>query len=119
MLKGKYTTLPARTSRTHCAAWSGWAELPRLEATEGIRFDTNYYYWPDTWALAGPGMFTGSGFPMRFAGQDGALIDVYQAATQLTDELDETAPEYSTCRRTSRRSSTARSAPTATTARSR
>ena len=34
----------------------------------------------------GPGMFTGSGFPMRFADTDGSLIDVYQAATQLTDE---------------------------------
>ena len=33
-----------------------------------------------------PGMFTGSGFPMRFADTDGSLIDVYQAATQLTDE---------------------------------
>ena len=34
----------------------------------------------------GPGMFTGSGFPMRFADADGSLIDVYQAATQITDE---------------------------------
>jgi hypothetical protein len=33
-------------------------------------------------------MFTGSGFPMRFADADGSLIDVYQAATQLTDESD-------------------------------
>ena len=36
----------------------------------------------------GPGMFTGSGFPMRFADTDGSLIDVYQAATQLTDESE-------------------------------
>ena len=35
---------------------------------------------------AAPGMFTGSGFPMRFADTDGSLIDVYQATTQLTDE---------------------------------
>ena len=33
-----------------------------------------------------PGLFTGSGFPMRFADENGSLIDVYQAATQLTDE---------------------------------
>ena len=32
-------------------------------------------------------MFTGSGFPMRFADTDGSLIDVYQAPTQITDEL--------------------------------
>ena len=35
-------------------------------------------------------MFTGSGFPMRFADKDGTIIDVYQATTQLTDELDPT-----------------------------
>ena len=37
----------------------------------------------------GPGSarhFTGSGMPMRFADLDGSLIDVYQAATQMTDE---------------------------------
>ena len=33
-------------------------------------------------------MFTGSGMPMRFADTDGSLIDVYQAATQITDESD-------------------------------
>ena len=33
-----------------------------------------------------PGLFTGSGLPMRFADSDGSMIDVYQAATQLTDE---------------------------------
>ena len=31
-------------------------------------------------------MFTGSGFPMRFADLDGSIIDVYQATTQMTDE---------------------------------
>jgi hypothetical protein len=30
---------------------------------------------------------TGSGFPQRFAGLNGSLIDVYQATTQLNDEL--------------------------------
>ena len=34
----------------------------------------------------GPGYFTGSGMPMRFADLDGSLIDVYQAATQMPDE---------------------------------
>ena len=42
-----------------------------------------------------PGLFTGSGMPMRFADVDGRTIDVYQAATQMTDEsgqsLDETS----------------------------
>ncbi len=74
------------TSRTHCVVWSDWASVPKAERENGIRFDTNYYYWPGAWVQNRPGMFTGSGFPMRFADADGSLIDVYQAATQLTDE---------------------------------
>jgi hypothetical protein len=83
---------PLRTNRTHCIAWSDWASEPIVEYAQPqpggvrVRFDTNYYYWPGTWMLPRPGMFTGSGFPMRFADLDGSLIDVYQAATQLTDE---------------------------------
>ena len=37
-------------------------------------------------------MFTGSGMPMRFADLDGSMIDVYQAATQMTDESGQTYP---------------------------
>ena len=37
-------------------------------------------------------MFTGSGMPMRFADLDGTMIDVYQAATQMTDESGQTYP---------------------------
>jgi hypothetical protein len=75
-----------RTNRTHCIAWSDWASEPKVELRHGVRFDANYYYWPESWVRDRPGMFTGSGFPMRFADADGSLIDVYQAATQLTDE---------------------------------
>ena len=39
-----------------------------------------------------PGMFTGSGMPMRFADLDGSLIDVYQATTQMTDESGQSYP---------------------------
>ena len=74
------------SSRTHCIAWSDWASEPKLELQHGIRFDTNYYYWPESYVNNTPGMFTGSGFPMRFADEDGSLIDVYQATTQITDE---------------------------------
>ena len=38
------------------------------------------------------GLFTGSGMPMRFAKLDGTMIDVYQAATQMTDESGQTYP---------------------------
>jgi hypothetical protein len=75
-----------RTSRSHCVAWSDWAGEPLAELAHGVRFDTNYYYFPSTWVQDRPGLFTGSGMPMRFADADGSLIDVYQAATQLTDE---------------------------------
>ena len=37
-------------------------------------------------------MFTGSGMPQRFADLDGSMIDVYQAATQMTDESGQTFP---------------------------
>src|SRR5262249_9082755 len=36
---------------------------------------------------------TGSGMPMRFADADGRTIDVYQAATQMTDESNQTYPQ--------------------------
>ena len=84
-----WPSLPApRTNRTHCIVWSDWAGEPKAALEHGVRLDTNYYYWPGAWVLDRPGMFTGSGFPMRFADRDGSLIDVYQAATQLTDESD-------------------------------
>ena len=77
---------PYRTSRTHCVVWSDWASQPKVERQFGVRYDTNYYYWPASWVKSRPGLFTGSGFPMRFADVDGTTIDVYQAATQMTDE---------------------------------
>jgi hypothetical protein len=60
--------------------------MPKVEAGKGIRLNTSYYYWPASWIQNRPGMFTGSGIPMRFADQDGGLIDNYQLATQMTDE---------------------------------
>jgi hypothetical protein len=74
------------TNRTHCLVWSDWATHPKVELNHGIRFDVNYYYWPASWVQNRPGMFTGSGMPMRFADTDGSMIDVYQATTQMTDE---------------------------------
>jgi hypothetical protein len=78
---------PPRTNRTHCIPWSDWASEPKVARQFGVRLDTNYYYWPGSWVQDRPGLFTGSGFPMRFADADGSVIDSYQAATQLTDEL--------------------------------
>jgi hypothetical protein len=83
-----------RTSRTHCITWSDWATEPKVERSKGIRLDANYYYWPGAWVNDRPGLFTGSGFPMRFADLDGSTIDVYQAATQITDESNMTIPDH-------------------------
>lgn len=74
------------TNRTHCIAFSDWSTQPKVEADFGIRIDANYYYWPASWVQNRPGMFTGSGMPMRFADLDGSLINCYQLTTQLTDE---------------------------------
>jgi hypothetical protein len=74
------------TNRNHCIAWSDWATVARLSARYGIRLDANYYYWPEAWVQDRPGMFTGSGMPMRFAELDGSMIDCYQLTTQMPDE---------------------------------
>ena len=50
----------------------------------------NYYYYPASWVQNRPGFMTGSGFPMRYADTDGSIIDVYQAATHLVNETDNT-----------------------------
>jgi hypothetical protein len=81
-----------RTNRTHCIVWSDYSTQPEVAQAHGIRLDTNYYYWPSGWVNSVPGVFTGSAMPMRFAKADGTMIDVYQAATQMTDESDQAYP---------------------------
>ena len=89
----KYSSLPRPvTNRTHCVVWSDYATQPIVEFDHGMRLDTTYYYWPGSWVANRPGFFTGSGMPMRFADSGGHLIDVYQAATQMTDESRQTYP---------------------------
>lgn len=88
-----YPNVPAPvTGRIHCILWGDYDTQPRVEEKHGLRLDTNYYYWPSKWVMDRPGMFTGSGIPMRFARADGSLIDVYQAPTQMTDESGQTYP---------------------------
>jgi hypothetical protein len=77
---------PSITNRNHCVAWSDWATAAKIQSQFGVRLDVNYYYWPASWVQNRPGLFTGSGMPMRFADLDGSLIDCYQVTTQMTDE---------------------------------
>jgi hypothetical protein len=81
-----------QTHRMHCIGWSDFDSQPLDELQHGIRFDTSYYYWPPSWVNDVPGMFTGSGIPMRFADRTGNIIDVYQATTQMTDESGQSYP---------------------------
>jgi WD40 repeat protein len=91
--KTKYSTIPAPiTQRHHCIAWSDWVTGAIVQLENGIRFDTSYYFWPPSWVLNRPGFFSGSGMPMRFANLDGSMIDVYHAASQMTDESGQTYP---------------------------
>lgn len=82
-----------KTNRTHCIVWSDYATQPQVELNNGIRLDTTYYFWPSSWVQDRPGMFTGSGMPMRFTSIAGQMIDVYQAASQMTDESAQTYPK--------------------------
>jgi FlgD Ig-like domain len=83
----KFPNLPSpKTIRTHCISWSDWASQPKADLAHGIRLNADYYYFPPEWTHNVPGLFTGSGMPMRFADCDGSLIDVYQAATYVADD---------------------------------
>ncbi|MBL8061825.1 MAG: DUF4082 domain-containing protein [Anaerolineales bacterium] len=89
----RFPALPQQDSeRTHCIAWSGWASQAKVKEEKDIRLDTNYYFWPSAWVNNSPGFMTGSGMPMRFADLDGTMFDVYQAATQMTDESGQSYP---------------------------
>ena len=63
-----------------------------MELSNGMRLDTSYYFWPPSWVADVPGLFTGSAMPMRFTRLNGTFIDVYLAATQMTDESGQTYP---------------------------
>jgi hypothetical protein len=81
-----------RTTRTHCVAWSDFDTQPIVASSAGIRLDTNYYFWPASWVKNRPGFMTGSALPMRLTDRAGRIIDVFQLATQMTDESGQTYP---------------------------
>ena len=92
-LAAQFPSLPApQTHRMHCISWSNYDSQPQVELNHGIRFDTSYYYWPSSWLNDQPGMFTGSGMPMRYTDRNGNIINVYQATTQMTDESGQSYP---------------------------
>jgi hypothetical protein len=91
--EAKYPSVtPPTTHRIHCIAWSGYSFPAEVGRQFGIRLDTSYYYWPTNWITDRPGLFTGSGMPMRYVATNGAIVDVYQATTQMTDESGQSYP---------------------------
>ena len=91
-----WPSVPApSTQRHHCIAWSDWVTGAKVQLNHDVRYDTSYYFWPPEWVDNRPGFFNGSGMPMRFADlpiAGGALIDVYQDATEMTDESGQAYP---------------------------
>lgn len=79
---------PQKTHRYHCIIWNDWLTQAKVELARGMRFSMDYYYWPLSWngRTLTPGLFTGSGIPMRFADLDGAILDVYQGVSHLVNE---------------------------------
>ncbi|MEU1421940.1 Ig-like domain-containing protein [Kitasatospora sp. NPDC005751] len=91
--RAKYPSLPnPSSSRTHCVEWDDWATQAKTKLANGIRLDTDYYFYPSNFTKDRPGYFNGTGQIMRFADTDGSVIDEYQATTQLTDESGQSYP---------------------------
>jgi hypothetical protein len=89
----QFASVPApATQRHHCIVWSDWTTGAETQLKYGMRLDTSYYFWPPGWVGDVPGIFTGSAMPMRFMKLDGNFVDVYQAATQMTDESGQSYP---------------------------
>ncbi|MFE6867586.1 Ig-like domain-containing protein [Kitasatospora sp. NPDC057692] len=91
--RAKYPNLPnPSSSRTHCVEWDDWATQAKTKLANGIRLDTDYYFYPSSFTQDRPGYFNGTAQIMRFADTDGSVIDEYQATTQLTDESGQSYP---------------------------
>ena len=89
-----YPSLPTpSTNRTHAIVWSDYSSEPQVELANRMRLEGNYYYWPPEWIQDRPGLFTGSAMPMRFTTAGGTMIDVYQAASEMTDESGQSYPK--------------------------
>ncbi len=79
---------PVRTLRNHCTMWPGYVDLPRLYERLGVGMDANcmatlYGQSPD----GGPYVNVDSAIPLRFVEENGKLIDVFQQATHVNDDV--------------------------------
>ena len=90
------------TVTNHWFVWCGkdaagkkdFAAQARIEEKHGIRLDCNYAHYDNGSSqghFLGPfgrnhGNYTGSGLPMKFAAQDGSLVNVYQHLNNVYDQ---------------------------------
>ena len=80
------------------AAWSDYTTTPEVEVLYGIRLDLKLLLLPlPTGWRTGLGFSPGSGMPHAFATATGGVIDVYQAATEMTDESCQTSTRWIFC----------------------
>ena len=83
----RFPSLPVQqTLRVHCAVWSDWSTMPKIESSHGIKLDMNYYFYPPSWVRQRQGYMTGSALPMPYADRDGSLLGVYQAPSHIVNE---------------------------------
>ena len=94
--------VPMSTVVNHWFVWCGndesgdreFAAQAEIEARQGLSMDVNYAHYDNNSGqghFLGPpgsrqGNFTGSGFPMRFAGSSGKIIDIYQHLNNVYDQ---------------------------------
>lgn len=89
---------PSATARIHQFEWQGWVDAANVAASSGVKMDTSFSTWgpaityPDHQAH---GYITGSGQPMRFIDEAGAIVPVYQQVTSLIDDALVTTDSYS------------------------
>ena len=80
-IAAKYGYRP-RIHRGHWVIWPGWVEHARSLAAAGIRLDTNF-----TAGRSFKGGYpNGSGLPLRFVDEAGAVLDVAEQSTISTDD---------------------------------
>lgn len=73
---------PVRTLRNHIVRWDGYLNAAKTLAELSVGMDCNYLS-VSPFSL---GYMTGSGRPMRFVDESGAVLPIYQQATQWTEE---------------------------------
>jgi len=73
---------PVRTIRQHCIRWKGYVDAARTLANLGVEMDVNYYSIQPFMAS----YMTGSGRPMRFVDERGALVGIFQQPTMISED---------------------------------